>query len=127
MISPTVGAVAGETDFWGTTASDIQTDVTVTGQYIRGTLHKLTSGQLVTDWGAGYFLGLDFTDIPEGATVKVGLVPSQGSGFVELDEDHNGVFKITDKNAQIFKTITTKGNQKTEAIYYLSSLVLSEE
>ena len=98
----------------------------MTGQYIRGTLHKLTSGQLVADWGAGYFLGLDFTDIPEGATVKVGLVPSQGSGFVELDEDHNGVFKITDKNAQIFKTITTKGDQTTEAIYYLSSLTLEE-
>ena len=126
MTGPTVGAVAGGTDFWGTTASQIQTGVTVSGQYISGTLHKLTSGQLVTDWGQGYFLGLDFADIPEGATVKVGLVPSQGSGFVALDEDHNGVFKITDKNAQVFKVITTKGDQRVTDTYYLSTLTLEE-
>ena len=126
MTGPTVDAVAGGTDFWGTTASQIQTGVTVSGQYISGTLHKLTSGQLVTDWGQGYFLGLDFADIPEGATVKVGLVPSQGSGFVALDEDHNGVFKITDKNAQVFKVITTKGDQRVTDTYYLSTLTLED-
>ena len=126
MTGPTVGAVAGGTDFWGTTASQIQTGVTVSGQYISGTLHKLTSGQLVTDWGQGYFLGLDFADIPEGAVVKVGLVPSQGSGFVPLDEDHNGVFKITDKNAQVFKVITTKGDQRVTDTYYLSTLTLED-
>ena len=89
-------------------------------------MHKLTSGQLVTDWGEGYFLGLDFSDIPEDAVVKVGLVPSQGNGFVALDEDHNGVFKITDKNAQVFKVITTKGDQRVTDTYYLSTLTLEE-
>ena len=126
MTGPTVGAVAGGTDFWGTTASQIQTGVTVSGQYISGTLHKLTSGQLVTDWGQGYFLGLDFANIPEGATVKVGLVPSQGSGFVALDEDHNGAFKITDKNAQVFKVITTKDGERVTDTYYLSTLTLED-
>ena len=126
MTGPTVAAVAGGTDFWGTTASQIQTGVTVSGQYISGTLHKLTSGQLVTDWGQGYFIGLDFSNIPEDAVVKVGLVPSQGSGFVPLDEDHNGVFKITDKNAQVFKVITTKDGERVTDTYYLSTLTLED-
>lgn len=80
----------------------------------------------MTDWGQGYFLGLDFANIAEGAVVKVGLVPSQGSGFVPLDEDHNGVFKITDKNAQVFKVITTKGDQRVTDTYYLSTLTLGD-
>ena len=80
----------------------------------------------MTDWGEGYFLGLDFSDIPEDAVVKVGLVPSQGNGFVALDEDHNGVFKITDKNAQVFKVITTKGDQRVTDTYYLSTLTLED-
>lgn len=126
MIGPVVAAVDSGTDFWGTTASEIQTGITVTGQYISGTLHKLTSGQLVTDWGQGYFLGLDFASIPEGAVVKVGLVPSQGSGFVSLDEDHNGVFKITDKNTQVFQVITKKDGEQVTDTYYLSTLTLEE-
>lgn len=124
MTGPVVAAVDDGTDFWGTAASEIQTGVTVTGQYISGTLHKLTSGQLVTDWGQGYFVGLDFSEIPEDAVVEVGLVPSQGSGFVPLDSDHNGVFKITDKNAQVLKVITTKGDQRVVDTYYLGTLML---
>lgn len=101
--------------------------MTVSGQYINGTLHPLSSGQLVTDWGAGYFLGLDFTNIPEGATVKVGLVPSQGSGFVPLDSDHNGVFKITDKNAQNFVVMTILDGETKTDTYFLSNLTLASE
>lgn len=116
------------TDFWGTTASQIQTGVTVTAKNITGTLHKLTSGQLVTDWGEGYFIGLDFSNFSSGLTygdVQVGLSPSQGSGLVTLDSDHNGVFKIADKNAQklvVFQKKTGVG-QKMD-FYDLSGLTL---
>lgn len=104
----------------------MQTNVTIVDRNIYGTLHKLTSGALVTTWGEGYFLALDFSNIPNGATVKVGLDPSQGSGYVELDEDHNGVFKITDKSAQKFKVLTTlNGVTKTDT-YRLNNLVLEE-
>lgn len=58
--------------------------------------------------------------------MKVGLVPTQGSGFVPLDEDHNGVFKITDKNSQVLKVITTKGDSRAIDTYYLSTLTLEE-
>lgn len=71
---------------------------------ITGTLKYLESGQLVTDWGEGNFLALKFTNNnPDKIkTIKVGLDPSQGSGLVPLDEDMNGVFKITNQEAQKF-------------------------
>ena len=57
----TPSAPNGNTDYWGTKASAIQTGVTIANGAVTGTLHKLTSGQLVTDWGEGYFLALKFT------------------------------------------------------------------
>lgn len=71
---------------------------------ITGTLKYLESGQLVTDWGEGNFIALKFTnnDPEKIKTIKVGLDPSQGSGLVPLDEDMNGVFKVTDKDTQKF-------------------------
>ena len=117
----------GSTDFWGTLASDIQADVSVAGNKITGTLYKLTSGQLVTDWGEGYFIGLEFDDFSEGLTyedVKVGLTPSQGSGLVTLDSDQNGVFKITDKNKQKLTVIQTGEKGRRVDYYDLSGLTL---
>lgn len=82
----------------------MQTGITVSNYAITGTLKYLSSGQLVTDWGEGYFLALKFsgddTSTPE--DVKVGLEPSVSSGLLPLDSDKNGVFKITDKDTQYF-------------------------
>ena len=107
----------------------MQSDVLVSGKRITGTLTKLTSGQLVTDWGEGYFLALKFDDFSEGLTyadVKVGLSPSQGSGLVTLDSDKNGVFKITDKNVQrlVVQQAKTGVGRLTE-YYDLTGLTLS--
>lgn len=101
----------------------------MSGSKITGTLKYLSSGQLVTDWGAGNFLALKFSDIPAAATsVKVGLEPSQGSGLVELinDPDKNGVFKITNKFVQKFKIVTTGGTETTEQLFDLSGLTITE-
>ena len=101
----------------------------MSGSKITGTLKYLSSGQLVTDWGAGNFLALKFSDIPASATsVKVGLEPSQGSGLVELinDPDKNGVFKITNKFVQKFKVVTTNGIETTEQLFDLSGLTITE-
>lgn len=129
MTSATVAPVNSSTDFWGTTASQIQSGITVTGKKITGTLTKLTSGQLVTDWGEGYFIGLDFSNFTSGLTyadVKVGLSPTAGSGLVTLDSDHNGVFKITDKNAQKLVVFQQKtGVGRLMEFYDLSGLTLS--
>jgi len=106
----------------------MQSDVAVSGNSITGTLTKLTSGQLVTDWGEGYFLALKFSDFADGLTyedVKVGLSPSQGSGLVTLDSDKNGVFKITNKDVQKFVVRQEKEGVGRRTDYYdLSGLTL---
>lgn len=103
----------------------MQSGLTVTGNKITGTLKKLTSGQLVTDWGAGYFMALNFDDIPTGATVRVGLNPTGGSGYATLDADHDGVFKVTNKNTQVFKVITKLNGEEHVDTYTLTGLVLA--
>lgn len=80
----------------------MQSDVTVTGNVIEGTLTKLTGSNAITDvWGEGWFVALKFSDFSEGLTyenVKVGLVPTQGAGFVTLDSDCNGIFKVNEND-----------------------------
>ena len=128
MTSATIAPVDGGTDFWGTTASQMQSGVTVTGNQITGTLTKLTSGALVDGWGEGYFLGLGFDNFSTGVTysdVQVGLNPSVSSGFVTLDSDKMGVFKITDKKGQKLGVIQTKGDTSRTDYYDLSGLTLA--
>lgn len=90
----------------------------------------LDEGAIVDTWGEGNFVVLKFSDIDENATsVKVGLDPSMGSGLVELidDPDKNGVFKVTDKNAQLFKVIISDGTKSTTKTYTLSGLTLQND
>ena len=121
----TVASPTANTDFWGTKTSDMQSSVAVANGAITGTLKKLTSGQLVTDWGEGYFLSLKFTkDNAKITDIKVGLDPSVSSGLVSLDEDMLGVFKITDKDAQKFVMISTDGEVSFKQSFDLSGLTL---
>ena len=108
--------------------SSLQSGITVANGKITGTLSKVTSGALARDWGEGYFIALKFTNPDTTATsLRVGLDPSEGSGLVELDADMDGVFKITDKDVQVFKTVTSLGNKTSEKVktYDLSELVLA--
>ena len=106
--------------------SDLQTSVSVSDGKITGTLKKLTGSNPITDvWGEGNFLALDFGSNPSGVSqTYVKLDPSAGSGqFVPLDADRDGIFKITDKDAQklVVKMTGSKGEQTQ--IYDLSELV----
>ena len=110
----------------------MQSGVTVnaTTNKITGTLTKLTSGQLVTDWGEGYFLALKWSNL-DSHTRKlwVGLNPSVSSGLIECyaDPDRNGVFKITDKDTQKFILIQgADGYGNTKQEFDLSGLTLAE-
>ena len=129
MTSVTVEAADSDTDFWGTLASDIQSDISVSGNSITGTLTKLTSGQLVTDWGEGYFIGLHFDDFTDGLTyenVKVGLTPTEGSGLVTLDSDQLAVFKVTNKDVQrVMVKQEKEGVGKLTEYFDLSGLTLA--
>ena len=108
----------------------MQTGLTVGDNAITGTLHYLSEGQLVDTWGAGYFMALKFTDLDEEATsVMVGLDPSEGSGLVEIltDPDKNGVFKVTNKDTQVFKVVTTDGENTKTQTFDLSGLNLEAQ
>ena len=107
----------------------MQTGLSVANGKITGTLKYLSSGQLVTDWGAGNFMALKFTDIdPDATSVKVGLEPSAGSGLVEIltDPDKNGAFKVTNKNTQKFVVESTVGGFTNKQVYDLSELVCNQ-
>lgn len=126
---PTVEAESGGTSIFGTSVSDIQTGVTVGEGAITGTLKYVSTGALATDWGAGNFIALKFSNIDDRATsVKVGLDPSQSSGLVELmgDPDMNGVFKITNKDTQKFKVVVTDGLNVAVKTYDLSGLTVED-
>lgn len=101
--------------------------MTVTGRSITGTLHKLTSGALVTTWGAGHFIALKFTKDSDATSIKVGLSPSAGSGMMELDSDYDAVLKITDKDRQILKVVQSRTGEEKEWTFDLSGLVLSDD
>lgn len=128
MTSATVAPEDGSTDLWGTLVSDIQEDVSVSGKKITGTLKYLSEGQLVTDWGEGYFICLKFSNFTSGLTyenVKVGMAPTEGSGLVTLDSDQNGVFKVTNKDVQRLVVFQEKaGKGRLMEFYDLSGLTL---
>ena len=108
--------------------SDMQSDVVVSDNAITGSLKWLGTGNEISDdWGAGNFLCLKFADTNSVAdSIKVGLVPSASNmDLVELDEDMNGVFQITDKANQKFVVEVTVGSDKYRKEYDLSGLTLA--
>jgi len=129
--------VASETDeavfpWTDKKASDMQSDVTVSNGVISGTLHFIEGGLSPSGplSGDGYFLALKWSDPDESATsLKVGLKPSaSGMDLVECidDTDRNGVFKITDSNAQKFFIVSSNDAHKTTQRFDLSGLTLEE-
>ena len=130
MTSATVAPEIGSTDLWGTLVSEIQDDVSVSGKKITGTLKYLDEGQLVTDWGPGYFICLKFSNFTSGLTyeyVKVGISPTEGSGLVTLDSDQNAVMKVTNKDAQKIVVLQEKtGKGRLMEFYDISGMTLSE-
>lgn len=98
----------------------------VTGslQFIEGGLAQ--SGPLAGD---GYFLALKWSNPQETVTsLKVGIIPSQGSGLVECidDTDRNGVFKVTDKTSQDIVFIQKDGKNTNTQTLDLSGLTLED-
>lgn len=108
----------------------MQTDVTVdnTDLKITGSLKFIEGGiaQSGPLSGDGYFMALEFDDIPADATsVKVGMYPSYGTGLVEVidDPDLNGVFKVHDTN-QKFAVECSNDTETVIKYYDLSELSL---
>lgn len=120
-------------DFTDKKPEDFQSDVTVSDGKIYGTLTYIEDGLSPSGplAGSGYFLALKWNNPAENTTsLKVGLVPStSGMDLIEClsDTDRNGVFKITDKDSQVFVIETTKDGVVQHRAYDLSKLVLEAE
>lgn len=112
--------------------SDIQSNVTVDGNEVHGTLKWLDGDNSITQvWGDGNFFGFDlsgnnFTGL---TSVKVGLVPSAGSGLVEIinDPDKDGICKVNDKNVQKFRIVQTNGTSTKTQDFDLNELKVEGE
>ena len=121
----------GSTDFWGHTASEFQSGVSVANGKITGTLKYFEGWGSGTLADPGYFVALKFAtdDWADYTSVKVGVEPSYGTGLVELinDPDKNGVFRVTDKDAQLFKVVCSNATTSTTKTYTLNGLVLESD
>ena len=104
----------------------MQSDVAVSGNKITGTLIKQTTGVPAEYWGPGYFIGLKVTPDSDATTTKVGLSPSMGSGMVALDEDNLAMFKITDKDGQKLKVVSTRTGEEKTWLFDLTGLTFSD-
>ena len=126
-----VAPMAGSGDLWGTSVSDVQSNVTIANNAITGTLKYVSSGALADGWGAGNFIAVDLSgNTYTGLTsVKVGMEPSAGAGLQEIisDPDKQGVFKVTDKYNQKLVVVQTNGKDKVVQKYSLSGLTLETE
>lgn len=127
-----MSAENGSTAVFDVEVSSLQKDdVAVSNGKITGTLKYYegwASGPLA---GPGNFLALKLAAADWSAydSVKVGLNPSMGTGFVEIknDPDKNCVFKIADQNSQNFEVIIKKGANQTSKVYSLADLVLESD
>ena len=110
--------------------SSLQSGITVSNGAITGTLKYVDTGALPAKWGAGNFIALKFTPAESdkgNIRYRVGMSPSEGSGLVWLDEDMVGVFKVTDKDEQVFVVETVSRERTTRQEYDLSGLTLNTE
>lgn len=130
----TVESEADDTtyDFTDKTPVDFQSDVTVSGNKISGTLKFIEGGLSPAGplAGDGYFIALKWSDPDESATsLTVQLIPSaSGMEPVECidDTDRNGVFKVSSTD-QRFRMVTSNADHKTIQDFDLSGLVLESE
>lgn len=112
----------GETDLYGITAKELQTDVTVGDGSISGTLEHIEgySGfSDVRDEQEGYYLALSI-ESSEGTDITTELVGGS-KGEVKVT-DGFCVYRITDKDAQRIRIIAKKGGAVADKEYDLTSL-----
>ena len=121
----TVTVLEQSDSVYGVAVSSLQSaDTILSGNTFYGTLKYIASGEPATTWGPGYFLAVDFGGADfDKETVRVGVVPTAGSGFVTVTTgDTKSIFKVTNKDAQVLKVITTKDGNTVSEIFNLAGL-----
>lgn len=118
--------------------SDLQEDLVVANGTISGKLKYLDSGDLVTAHGAGNFFAVEFSDKDSDATsIKMGMYPTfkngefvyddSGLSDVIADPDKGGAWKVTDKNVQYFKVVTSDGKRVHTQLFKITADLLPAE
>lgn len=122
------GPEDGSTVLFGKAVSTLQGRVRINGagDGLVGLIHYVTgytgySGDARLQ--EGHFLALKFV-APDGATVKVGLTNSEGSGMVELDSDMNCVLRIANNRKQKLVVEATLDGLTTHEEFSLVGLTL---
>ena len=108
----------------GKAVSSLQEDVVVHDKFIKGTLKYVTGYTGYSeevDQQSGNFLALKF-DVSDGATTTVQLLGGPNKNPVTLDNEANAVFRITDRNTQRIKVVTTLGDDTITKVYSLAGL-----
>lgn len=106
--------------YGGKVASDLQSDITIEGNTISGTLKFIEGGLAETGYlaGDGYFLAVTWSEPAEDVTsLKVGLQPSVESGLVEGidDPDRTLVAKVTPSmNQKVVLVQTSDDGSRTQ-------------
>ena len=128
----TISPEVGSKETYGHLVSEYQDDVEVNGDAVTGTL-KFIEGGLAESGplaGDGYFLCLKWSAPEAGVTsVKVGLVPSAGTGLVEGigDPDRDIVVKVSDIVNQRFTIIQSDAaGHKNVQVFSLAGLTLED-
>ena len=131
VVNPVVEPVADGVTMFGALVSDMQSDIKIIGNKITGTLKYIEGGLAESGplSGSGNFLALQLENLDSRATsVKMGFLPSEGTGLVEVidDPDKNGVGKVTNKNTQKFTVVSSDGTHTVTTQYDLSELVVED-
>lgn len=111
--------------------SDLQTDVTITGNQATGTLHYVTgftgfSGD--PELQEGNYLALSFDTDPAADKICVEFVGALTTlGPQELDSDKDICVRVTDKDKQYIVATAYKGGEVTRRVIKLDQLVLEAE
>lgn len=111
---------------YGKAVSALQSDVVVNDKFIKGTLHYVTgytgfSGDETKQ--SGNYLALKFT-ASAGATTTVQLLGGLTGQPVDVSSDMWCVFRITNKNTQKVKVVTTLNDDVVTRVYSLAGLDL---
>ena len=120
-----VDAETASTTIKGKAVSDLQDGVIVNDNFIQGHLNYVTGYtgySQDTALQSGNFLALKF-EATNGATTTVELLGGEG-GPVTLDSDMNAVIRITNKNTQKFKVVSTLNGETVTKVFSLTSLVV---
>lgn len=124
----TVSPEDGEVDVLGKYVSDLQSDVTVSNGYARGTLNYVTdytgfSGKVEEQKGNYLTLRVDTED--EDDVITVELVGGTVGHPVTLDSDRNIVIRITNPATQTVRVVVTHTNEDESTVTATQVIKLS--